>query len=341
MELTATPTAPPSRSDQERIAEAFFLVLLFVVAFTANSTVCVALLQSARRLRNPSNVLLVSVFAASLFVTLLCVPFSLVAVLVDRWPFGDAWCQVSGFLFNTLTCASNFSVAAVAISRYYLIVKPLALKVNLKRARTMVGFAWFSAATVALPPLFGWGAYKYSHATATCAVSWRFGGSALAYSVYLVAVSFILPLVVVVYTYRAVYKKAKRQSKKTAYNTLRGLGNGFLPQDKKPRTLRGRIAGCLERNSSQSTDTNHSSPATSANSFSAGGVIGTGTLPKIDDNVRKDIITRTLSRQNSVYEHTVKWKEPFRPQKWGRFGEYKTEVISGAVLVQIFGAVLA
>ena len=297
-----------SRTISEKIAESFFLALLFLLAFIANSTVCYVLAQS-RRLRNPSNVFLFSLVLAGLSLTLLCLPFTLVAVITDRWPFGSAWCQISGLLLNVFTSASNLSVATIAISRYYLIVKPLSVKVSLKRAKTMTAFIWFCAFISALPPLFGWSAYRFSSGTGTCAVHWELGGPSLMYSLYLVTVCFLLPLGILVYAYRAIYKKAKRQRKKTGYNTLRGLGNGFLAPIPKTRSMRERLGcGCFGRSSSQSTLPSYSdkdyfsSPATSANSFSACEEIAGNTLPKMEPELKKQIISRTLSRQSSIYE---------------------------------------
>lgn len=302
-------TSPASRSQSEKVAEAFFLGVLFVIALLANITICLAMLQP-HRLKIPSNIFPFSLAVANLSLALLHTPFTMVSVIMDQWPFDNAWCQTSGMLINLVSMASNFSIVTIAIHRYYLIVKPLSVAISVRRARTMVAFAWFTSLVTAVPPLFGWNSYRYIPGKGFCSVDWENGGPGLVYSIYLVLVSFLVPFVILLYIYRAIYLKTKRQRIKTDYNTLQGLRAGHfsnnLPRRNSP-TCYQKLVSCFTSHHAQ---VNISSPTTG---LEKGDFPSPATLISFaprDDNTpqkdeikrRRELIKQTLTSQSSVYE---------------------------------------
>lgn len=306
-------TSPASRSQPEKVTEAFFLGVLFVFAFLANSTICCAMLQPYR-LKIPSNLFPFSLAVANLSLALLHTPYTMASVIMDQWPFDNAWCQISGMLINLVSMASNFSIVTIAIHRYYLIVKPLSVTISIRRARTMVLFIWFTSFVTAIPPLFGWNSYRYIPGKGFCSVDWQDGGPHLVFSIYLVVVSFIVPFVFLLYIYRAIYLKTKRQRIKTDYNTLQGLGGEYFSENLHRRTSQTcyqKLFSCFTRNSSQHSI---SSPSTSEREMVSSPVPSiTFTFEpsaQRDDNSplkkeikrRREALKQTLNRQSSVYE---------------------------------------
>lgn len=307
-------TSPASRSQPEKVAETFFLGVLFVIAFLANITICFTMLQP-HRLKIPSNVFPFSLAVANLSLAVLHTPFTMASVIMDQWPFDNAWCQTSGMLINLVSMASNFSIVTIAIHRYYLIVKPLSVTISIRRARTMVAFVWFTSLVTAVPPLFGWNFYRYIPGKGYCSVDWENGGPGLVYSVYLVFVSFLVPFGILLYIYRAIYLKTKRQRIKTDYNTLRGLGAGYFSGNSSRRdsqTFYQKLVCCFTRNNSQTsissptTDSereNVSSPATSISfSFESTAPRSDKKSQKEEIKRRRELINQALTSQSSVYE---------------------------------------
>jgi len=307
-------TSPASRSQSEKVAEAFFLGILFVIAFLANITICFAMLQP-HRLKIPANIFPFSLAVANLSLAILHTPFTMASVIMDQWPFDNTWCQTSGMLINLVSMASNFSIVTIAIHRYYLIVKPLSVTISSRRARTMVAFVWFTSLVTAVPPLFGWNFYRYIPGKGYCSVDWENGGPGLVYSIYLVVVSFLVPFVILLYIYRAIYMKTKRQRIKTDYNTLQGLRSGYF-SDNLPRrnsqTCYQKLVSCFKRNNSQNSTSspttgsereNVSSPATSTSfSFESTALRNDNTSQKEEIKRRRELLRQTLTSQSSVYE---------------------------------------
>ena len=215
------------REGWEKAVEGVMLALLFIVSLIANGTICIVLLQGRSRLNSVSNRLLLSLLSANLLLALCHVPFSIVSVILDRWVFGNVFCNLTGFLASTFSAASNFSISAVSLHRYYLVIKPLSTKINKARARIVIAYVWFTATVFSSPPLFGWNNYNYSLEKGFCTVQWEAGGPGLVYSFFIVAAVYLTPLVTMVYTYRAIYKTTKTQRIRTDYNTIRGLCSGF------------------------------------------------------------------------------------------------------------------
>lgn len=308
--MTGLLASPTSRSQPEKVAEVFFLGILFLIALVANSTICCAMLQPYR-LKTSSNLFPFSLAVANLSLALLHTPYTMASLIVDHWPFDIAWCQISGMLINLVSMASNFSIVLIAIHRYYLIVKPLSDTISVRRAKTMVAFVWFTSLVTAVPPLFGWNSYRYIPGKAFCSVDWQDGGPDLVYSVYLVVISFFVPLGILFYIYRAIYLKTKRQRKKTDYNTLRGLSDQGSFTYQRSQTLYQKLACCLSRNNSQGSNSspstsergNVSSPATSRSySFELSPSRRDNTLQREEMRRRREVITRSLTRQSSIYE---------------------------------------
>ena len=299
-----------NRSQPEKIAEAFFLGVLLMVAFLLNITICQAMIFPYR-LKTPSNLFPFSLAVASLFLTILHTPYTMASVIMDRWPFNNAWCQTSGMLINLLSMASNFSIVTIAVHRYYLIVEPLYATISLRLARKIVAFVWFTSFVTAIPPLFGWNSYRYAPGKAFCTVDWQDGGPSLVYSFYLMTVSFLVPFGILIYIYRAIYLKTKRQRMITGYNTLQGLHSEHLTAKptERSRTIYQKLVSWVRqrrRNSQYSVSSpstsergNISSPATSVSlSFEASNT----TEKEKELKRKKEALKRTLTRQSSVYE---------------------------------------
>lgn len=297
-----------ARGQAEKIIEPLLMGILFLVSFLANGTICMVLLHSNNR-QTASSVLLLSLILANFFISLLVVPFVIASVIADEWLFGTPWCELSGFLVNTLFSASNLSIVAIAIHRYYFVVKPLALKIDVYRAQLIVGFLWFSSLTCAVPPLFGWNSYVYSPAKAHCTLAWRSGAPALFYSIYHTLWSFLIPLFIILFLYKSIYNKAKKQRKLGAIATRKFPTNGQIPRATSSQSIaQQRLAcGCFPRctppteNHNFYMQRNQMVSSVSSTSFSFDS--STQSLPgKQVVQQRKEALRRQVSRHSSVIQ---------------------------------------
>ncbi|XP_031561527.1 G-protein coupled receptor 161-like [Actinia tenebrosa] len=297
-----------ARGQAEKNIESLLMGILFLVSFLANATICTVLLQSNHR-QTASNVLLLSLILANLLISVSLIPFNIASVIADEWLFGTTWCETSGFLVNTLFSGSNLSIVAIAIHRYYFVVKPLALKIDVRRAHFIVGFLWFSSLTCAVPPLFGWNSYAYSPGKAHCTLMWKSGGPALFYSIYYSLWCFLIPLLIILFVYKSIYNKAKKQRKLGTMATGKFPTNGHIPRAASLQSIDNQqlACGCFPKCTSQTQNNNfymqRNQIVSSVSSTSFSFESSTQSLPgRLNVQQRKEALRRQVSRHSSVIQ---------------------------------------
>lgn len=261
LESALTQDTSYSRSSPEKITETLAVGLLFITSFFANGVIFTVLSQSNRR-QTVTNIFLFSLVISNFLISVLVLPFVISSVFADEWVFGHSWCEGTGLLLNCLSTASNACIAAIAMHRFYIVVKPLALKIDLQRANCIVGLLWFWGLTCAVPPLFGWNCYVYSVSKAGCTLWWNSGGAALIYTIFYIILTFFVPLIVILLVYRAIYKKAKQQRMLESY-VFNGV-NGHMTQEN--QSEQSRMCSCIS--SCAPSRTNYPSSYYSASSRS-------------------------------------------------------------------------
>ncbi|XP_078129232.1 5-hydroxytryptamine receptor 7 [Sander vitreus] len=231
-EAAAAATTAPSTSSQPQVMEMetngtrcgehilsygwFEKVLIGgVLTMLTLSTICGNLLVVisvcfVKKLRQPSNYLIVSLAVADLSVALAVMPFvSITDLIGGQWIFGQFFCNV--FIAMDVMCctASIMSLCVISIDRYLGITKPLTYPVRQNGCcmAKMVLSVWLLSASITLPPLFGWA--QNVNDGRVCLISQDFG-----YTVYSTAVAFYIPMSVMLIMYHRIYRAAKLSAAK-------------------------------------------------------------------------------------------------------------------------------
>lgn len=94
-----------------QVAEYTFFTIIFMIAVTGNTLVCLVIFQTPR-MRTTRNYLLVNLAVSDLMVALFCIPFDVVLKVTQPvWPLGSAMCKV---LWLAMTLFTNCSAATLA-----------------------------------------------------------------------------------------------------------------------------------------------------------------------------------------------------------------------------------
>ncbi|XP_030604025.1 5-hydroxytryptamine receptor 7 isoform X1 [Archocentrus centrarchus] len=215
-----------------------------VLTMLTLSTICGNLLVVisvcfVKKLRQPSNYLIVSLAVADLSVALAVMPFvSITDLIGGQWIFGQFFCNV--FIAMDVMCctASIMTLCVISIDRYLGITKPLTYPVRQNGCcmAKMILSVWLLAASITLPPLFGWA--QNVNDGRVCLISQDFG-----YTVYSTAVAFYIPMSVMLIMYYRIYRAAKlsaakhtitgfpREGERRAVAALRGGRGGHQPAE--------------------------------------------------------------------------------------------------------------
>ncbi|KAA0192340.1 5-hydroxytryptamine receptor 1 [Fasciolopsis buskii] len=186
-----------------------FLGLITVITIGGNLLVVLAV-SLVKKLRTPSNFLIVSLAVSDVLVGVTVMPFAEFAQLVGLWPLGETLCDMY-IVFDVLLCtASILNLCAISIDRYLAITRPLqyAAKRTPKRMMLMIAVVWVVSALISIPPIFG---FKETFIPGTCEYS-----SNIIYQIYATAGAFYIPLIVMLVLYGRIFILARRMAQEDA-----------------------------------------------------------------------------------------------------------------------------
>ncbi|KAK5912045.1 hypothetical protein CesoFtcFv8_001960 [Champsocephalus esox] len=128
-------------------------LLIFLVGLSGNLLTC-AVIAKHKKMRNPTNLYLLSLALSDLLVLLFGMPLE----VYDLWqnypfPFGEGGCYFKTFLFEAVCFASILNVTALSVERYIAVVHPLKtryLSTN-KHAKRVITIVWVVSMICAIP----------------------------------------------------------------------------------------------------------------------------------------------------------------------------------------------
>ncbi|XP_035671764.1 growth hormone secretagogue receptor type 1-like [Branchiostoma floridae] len=130
--------------------------LIFVVGVVGNLLVGVVVLK-VRRMRSPTNYLLLNLSVADLLVLLVCVPAAILETwVVSPWLLGEFMCYFVPYIEFSTYHASTLTIIAIGVERYYAICLPLSCKHVLRGSFILriLCALWLTAFLTSVPVIF-------------------------------------------------------------------------------------------------------------------------------------------------------------------------------------------
>ncbi|XP_053206859.1 octopamine receptor-like [Panonychus citri] len=181
------------------------LSLMIIVTIIGNILVCLSVVL-VRKLRSPSNYLLVSLAISDLCVAILVMPLALNLEVKGYWDLGPTLCDM-WVSFDVTSCtASILNLCMISVDRYLTITKPLTygVKRTTKRMTAFIAIVWVSSCLISVPPLLVLGNEHGPDDKPTCQVSQQ-----IVYQLYATLGAFYIPLGVMIILYYKIYGAAK------------------------------------------------------------------------------------------------------------------------------------
>ncbi|KAK2871295.1 hypothetical protein QQF64_002456 [Cirrhinus molitorella] len=220
---TAEPKSNESCGEQQTLdldwtkAVIIGVMLSTITAVTVmGNTLVVIAVCVVKKLRQPSNYLLVSLAIADLSVAVAVMPFVIVTDLTGGvWLFGEVFCNI--FIGMDVMCctASIMTLCVISVDRYLGITRPLTYpaRQNGQLMAKMIVGVWLVSASITLPPFCGWA--QNVNTAGVCLISQDVG-----YTLYSTAVAFYIPMVVMLFMYYKIFKAARKSGAKHHFNAL-------------------------------------------------------------------------------------------------------------------------
>ena len=112
----------PHRSLEVIITEASVCLALNITSFIGNVMVCLAVFRN-RNLRSTTNLYITALAISDLLCATVEMPLTAATLIIGRWDFGDALCQIQGFVDAFATYSTPATLCLLAFNRYIRIVK--------------------------------------------------------------------------------------------------------------------------------------------------------------------------------------------------------------------------
>ncbi|CCD73018.2 G-protein coupled receptors family 1 profile domain-containing protein [Caenorhabditis elegans] len=189
------------------IAVTFFMI--FLLSVVGNSVVLIVIIKQ-RAMRSITNIYLMNLAASDMMLSVVCMPPTLVSMVMNCWMFGNYMCKILAYLQPVVVTASAYTLAVIAFERYFAICKPLHSRIWQTRshAYAMITLVWVIAIAANILMLFMYEQQTYSSNGYTCAPIhppiYHF-----AYQVYMTVVLLVIPLVVMAGLYGNVITSLK------------------------------------------------------------------------------------------------------------------------------------
>ncbi|XP_033329118.1 ecdysis triggering hormone receptor isoform X1 [Megalopta genalis] len=215
-------------------------IVVMVLGIIGNLMVPLVVFRG-KDMRNSTNIFLVNLSVADLFVLLICTPTVLVEVNSgpEVWPLGEHMCKAVPFVELTVAHASVLTILAISFERYYAICEPLRAGYVCTKARAtfLCLLAWVAAALCTSPILL---MVRYEDEDIPTCNTEADSTWMIAFFVTTIVIFFVIPLLilVVLYTVIALHLMANP-------TISRGSSNNLLKYRKQVMLMLGTVVLCF------------------------------------------------------------------------------------------------
>ncbi|NXG15577.1 GPR26 protein, partial [Grallaria varia] len=206
---------------------AFVVVLLMLVALLANVLVLLCFLYSADIRKQVPGLFILNLTFCNLLMTVSSMPLTLAGIIYKSQPGGDQICHAVGFLETFLTTNSMLSMAALSIDRWIAVVFPLSYhsKMRYRDAALILSYTWLHSVSFPIVAAsLSW--VGFHHLYASCTLYNKRPEDRTQFVVFtgvFHALSFLLSLVILCFTYLKVLKVARFHCKRIDVITMQTL----------------------------------------------------------------------------------------------------------------------
>uniref|UniRef100_A0A4X2L5H2 Neuropeptide Y receptor type 5 n=1 Tax=Vombatus ursinus TaxID=29139 RepID=A0A4X2L5H2_VOMUR len=207
-----------------------------LLGFMGNMLILMALMKKCKQ-KTIVNFFIGNLAFSDILVVLFCSPFTLSALLLDQWVLGELMCRLMPFLQCTSVLVSTLILISIAIVRYQRIKYPLSKSLTIRQGCYLVGLSWAIGFVICSPlPIFyrlvepnGNNGTNTTAPKYVCIEAWPKESYRIAFSLCLLVVQYILPLICLIVSHTSVCrsitcKMSTREMKRRAEENERNAG---------------------------------------------------------------------------------------------------------------------
>lgn len=169
-----------------------------------------------KSMRTVTNFFIANLAVADLLVNTLCLPFTLVYTLLGQWKLGPVLCYLVPYAQGLAVQVSIVTLTVIALDRHRCIVCHLESRISKRISFLIIGIAWAGSAILACPLAIFREYFSIEISRdmkmVVCAENWprteqiNYG---TLYSVSMLLIQYVLPLVIICIAYARIWTKLK------------------------------------------------------------------------------------------------------------------------------------
>lgn len=175
--------------------------IITIIAVGGNSIVCY-LVYAYKRMHTVPNYFMVNLAISDIIMALFCIPFTFIANLIlNYWPFGEAMCPVVLYIQVVAVFLSSYTLVAMSIDRYIVIVHPFKPRITVKQSALTILAIWVLSFTIPLPTYIQSRVIYHSNTSGQCLETWENNTRQYAYGLALMILHYFGPLTLLLFSY--------------------------------------------------------------------------------------------------------------------------------------------
>ena len=185
----------PFRSLAAVITGTSVLLIMNIVSVIGNILVCLAMYRNPN-LRSTTNLYIIALAVSDLICATVEMPLASAVFIIGKWDFGDALCQIQGFVDAFASYVTPATMALTAFNRYMRIVKtnhynrvfsPL-------RSKIWLSCVWlFLSLYLLVGRLTGWNKFQFIPGYAVCSIAFVKNENRIIHYFLMFGILFVLP----------------------------------------------------------------------------------------------------------------------------------------------------
>ena len=218
----------PSRSIAVVVIEASICVALNITGFIGNSLVCIA---AYKHLNLRSNLYIIALAVSDLLVATIEMPLTSSTLIVGKWDFGNALCQIQGFIAEFAYYVTPATLSLIAFNRYVKIVKTNHYNkiFSPRRSKIWLSCLWlFLALYLLIVRVTNWITINFVQSFALCAFSYPSDESQIVHYCLTFGLLFVVPLCIGTFSYYNIFLKTNEHQQNVVSSLQNRTNNGAL-----------------------------------------------------------------------------------------------------------------
>ena len=108
-----------------------FFSLIIIISLIDNLLVCYVVFSKRRMRLKQINILIANLAISDLMMTIFNIPFNIIRILTNNWPFGSFMCKLIPYFQMTSVYGSTFTMTIIALNRYKALNSSLKNQINI------------------------------------------------------------------------------------------------------------------------------------------------------------------------------------------------------------------